>query len=78
MWKVCNYKSQKMLNTKQEKIVWQYILIVTQICTDMYNYLPKLTKRDKGIDITTEENELEFSQAKKEKKKGPFDFRNKF
>lgn len=46
----------------------------------MYNYLPKLTKGEiKGIDITTEENELlEFLPGKKRKKKGPFDFRNKF
>lgn len=37
----------------------------------MYNYLPKLTKREiKGIDITTEENELlEFLPSKKRKKK---------
>lgn len=63
--------SKDVKDIKQEKIVWQYILIVTQICTDIYNYLPKLTKREiKGIDITTEETELlEFLPSKKRKKK---------
>lgn len=45
----------------------------------MYNYLPKLTKEIKELGSTNTENDLlEFFPKQKKKKKGPFDFRNKF